>query len=56
MSIVDVRRVCTTKVRPVSYIHQSTNDDYKRIDLNTWDIVSWRLPYMQRDLLFSESQ
>ncbi|KAI3904836.1 hypothetical protein MKW92_041063 [Papaver armeniacum] len=56
MSIADVRRVSTTKVRPASYIHQPTDDDYKRIDLNPWDIVSLRLPYMQRGLVFTESQ
>ncbi|KAI3943027.1 hypothetical protein MKW92_007653 [Papaver armeniacum] len=56
MSIADVRRVSTTKVRPASYIHQSTDDDYKRIDLNPWDIVTLRLPYMQRGLVFTESQ
>ncbi|KAI3912650.1 hypothetical protein MKX01_021396 [Papaver californicum] len=55
MSVAEVRHVCITKVPPASYIHQFTND-YKRIDLNPWDIVSLRLPYMQRGLLFAKSQ
>ncbi|KAI3851067.1 hypothetical protein MKW92_032651 [Papaver armeniacum] len=56
MSIADVHRVSTTKVCPVNYIHQSIDDDYKRIDLNTWDVVSLRRPYMRKGLLFSASQ
>ncbi|RZC90127.1 hypothetical protein C5167_044757 [Papaver somniferum] len=55
MIVVQVRHVCTTEVRPASYIHQSTND-HKRIDLNPWDIVNLRFPYMQRGFLFDKSQ
>ncbi|RZC48750.1 hypothetical protein C5167_017180 [Papaver somniferum] len=51
MSIADVHRFSTIKVWTVSYIHQSIDDDYKRIDLNTWDIVSLRRPYMKKGLL-----
>ncbi|KAI3905326.1 hypothetical protein MKX01_040017 [Papaver californicum] len=55
MSVTEVRHVCTTKVRPANYVHQFTGD-YKRIDLNPWDIVNLRFPYMQRGLLFAKSQ
>ncbi|KAI3959354.1 hypothetical protein MKW98_018944 [Papaver atlanticum] len=50
MNVAVVRHVTTTKVQPASYIHKST-DNYKRIDLNPWDIV-----YMQKGLLFAKSQ
>ncbi|KAI3904838.1 hypothetical protein MKW92_041065 [Papaver armeniacum] len=54
MSIAEVRHVSTTEVRPSSCVHQFTND-YKRIDLNPWDIVNLRFPYMQRGFLFAKS-
>ncbi|KAI3845394.1 hypothetical protein MKW98_029045 [Papaver atlanticum] len=55
MSVSEVRRVSTTKVRPASYIHKST-DNFKRIDLNPWDILFLRQVYLQRGLLFAKSQ
>ncbi|KAI3933726.1 hypothetical protein MKW92_028741 [Papaver armeniacum] len=55
MNVVVVRHVSTTKVRPASYIHKST-DNYKRIDLNPWDIVYLRQVYMQKGLLFAKSR
>ncbi|RZC76153.1 hypothetical protein C5167_000265 [Papaver somniferum] len=55
MSVSEVRRVSTTKVRPASYIHKST-DNFKRIDLNPWDILFLRQVYSQRGLLFAKSQ
>ncbi|KAI3927703.1 hypothetical protein MKW92_004831 [Papaver armeniacum] len=55
MNVAVVRHVSTTKVQPASYIHKST-DNYKRIDLNPWDIVFLRQVYMQKGLLFAKSR
>ncbi|KAI3907693.1 hypothetical protein MKW98_016337 [Papaver atlanticum] len=52
MSVAEVRRVSTTKVQPASY---SCDHNYKRIDLNPWDIVYLKQVYLQKGLLFAKS-
>ncbi|KAI3953188.1 hypothetical protein MKX01_042183 [Papaver californicum] len=46
----EVRSVSTTKVRPENYI------SHKRIDLNSWDLKPLGYQYMQKGLLFTNSQ
>ncbi|RZC56012.1 hypothetical protein C5167_014864 [Papaver somniferum] len=54
-SAKDVRHVSTTKVRPASYIGQET-DNYQRIDLNPFHLVFLSGTYMQKGLMFTNSQ
>ncbi|RZC90124.1 hypothetical protein C5167_044754 [Papaver somniferum] len=56
MSVAEVHRISTTKVQPASYIHKLTDHNYKRIDLNPWDLVYLRQIYMQRGFVFTRSQ